>query len=201
MTARELQKEKIKNIQKERMKSYFIDAAKKIVKEQGVSGLNARKIGEEAGYSYATIYNYFDDMNHLMVAAAYSFLEECYLELLSVTDHSKNALEQLIIYTKTYFMYFINNPKAFDLVLLEKLGDKTRDFDGKSSVAHVLRDAIIECVREGYLKEEDAEKAQRIISYYTNGKLVFCIGERDDLSSEDALNAIDKEIRYIMRQC
>lgn len=183
------------------MKSYFIDAAKKIVKEQGVSGLNARKIGEEAGYSYATIYNYFDDMNHLMVSAAYSFLEECYLELLSSTDHSKNALEQLITYTKTYFMYFINNPKAFDLVLLEKLGDKTKDFDGKSTVSHVLRDSIIECVKEGYLKEENAETAQKIISYYTNGKLMFSIGARDELTPEQSLEAIDKEIRYIMRQC
>ncbi|MDP4092633.1 MAG: TetR/AcrR family transcriptional regulator, partial [Bacillota bacterium] len=55
-----------KELQKSRMKKYFIDAAKEILVNEGVSNVSVRKVGEVTGYSYATIYNYFKNLDHLL---------------------------------------------------------------------------------------------------------------------------------------
>jgi AcrR family transcriptional regulator len=55
-----------KEIKKERTKRYFLDAAKEIIGAEGVANLTTKKIGEKAAYSYASIYNYFENFNDLV---------------------------------------------------------------------------------------------------------------------------------------
>ena len=49
-------------IQEERIRKYFIDAAKELIRGEGLSVVTARNVAERAGYSYATLYNYFKDI-------------------------------------------------------------------------------------------------------------------------------------------
>jgi AcrR family transcriptional regulator len=55
-----------KQIKKDRTKRYFLDAAKEIIRTEGVACLTTKKIGEKAAYSYASIYNYFANFNELV---------------------------------------------------------------------------------------------------------------------------------------
>ena len=50
-----------KEIQRQRMMKYFIEAGKQIILEEGVKNVTVRKVADLAGYSYATLYNYFED--------------------------------------------------------------------------------------------------------------------------------------------
>ncbi|MEW6711726.1 MAG: helix-turn-helix domain-containing protein, partial [Candidatus Riflebacteria bacterium] len=53
-------------IQQDRIKNFFLDAAVAIIKNDGPENLSARRIAKEAGYSYATMYNYFKDIDDLI---------------------------------------------------------------------------------------------------------------------------------------
>ena len=55
-----------KIIQEERMKGYFIQATKEILKGEGLRAASVRNIADQAGYSYATLYNYFKDIKELI---------------------------------------------------------------------------------------------------------------------------------------
>lgn len=55
-----------KQIKKDRTKRYFLDAAKEIIRAEGIACLTTKKIGEKAAYSYASIYNYFANFNELV---------------------------------------------------------------------------------------------------------------------------------------
>jgi DNA-binding transcriptional regulator YbjK len=55
-----------KQIQEQRMKSYFIQAAKDMLKGEGLKSLSVRSVADRAGYSFATLYNYFKDLNELI---------------------------------------------------------------------------------------------------------------------------------------
>lgn len=66
-----------KKIQEERMKRYFIQATKKILKGEGLKAVNVRTIAKEAGYSYATLYNYFKDIKDLVFECVKDFQSEC----------------------------------------------------------------------------------------------------------------------------
>ena len=50
-----------KEIQEQRMRGYFIQATKEIIKGEGIKSVSVRNIADRAGYSYATLYNYFKD--------------------------------------------------------------------------------------------------------------------------------------------
>jgi len=71
------------DLKTQRVKRYFLEAAKQIILEEGVEGVSARKISKIAGYSYATTYNYFKDINELlgetktlMVADVANYMQE-----------------------------------------------------------------------------------------------------------------------------
>lgn len=55
-----------KELRVRRVRSYFIDAAKQIVAEEGIEGVTIRKVAQRAGYNSATLYNYFKNINHLI---------------------------------------------------------------------------------------------------------------------------------------
>jgi AcrR family transcriptional regulator len=55
---------------------YFIDAAGKIINEEGMRAVTIRRVSELAGYTSATLYNYFDDLNHLIFLAAMTYLND-----------------------------------------------------------------------------------------------------------------------------
>lgn len=58
--------ERKRQLQKKRMMHYFIDAAVQIIDEEGIDGVSIRKVADIAGYNSATLYNYFDDLPHLV---------------------------------------------------------------------------------------------------------------------------------------
>jgi len=66
-----------KEVKKERTKRYFLDAAKDIIRSEGISGLTTKKIGEKAAYSYASLYNYFENFNELVCLCLEEMAGEC----------------------------------------------------------------------------------------------------------------------------
>ena len=55
-----------RQIQEERIKGYFLDAAKHLLRTKGLQGVSVRSVASLAGYSYATLYNYFKDIKELL---------------------------------------------------------------------------------------------------------------------------------------
>jgi AcrR family transcriptional regulator len=79
---------KNKEIQEQRMRGYFIQATKNILKGEGLKSISVRNIADQAGYSYATLYNYFKDVNELIFLCVNDFQEEC-LKRLSLIKPGK----------------------------------------------------------------------------------------------------------------
>lgn len=63
-------------LKRKRIMIYFIEAAEKLIRSEGVEGLSIRKIANEAGYNSATIYNYFNDLEHLALFGSVCYLRE-----------------------------------------------------------------------------------------------------------------------------
>lgn len=65
-----------RQIQEERIKTYFLDAAKNLLRAEGLKGVSVRNVAYRAGYSYATLYNYFKDINDLLFRCVEDFCQE-----------------------------------------------------------------------------------------------------------------------------
>ncbi len=191
-----------KEIQRQRMMTYFIDAAKEIIDEEGINGLTARKVGEKAGYSYATIYNYFNDLNTLLIYCVFDFLEDCYKYLVSFKNDAEDCREQIITYALAYFRYFAQNPDKFQLIFVEELGKPPEGLiknDFKPSVGLLLKKKITECAKEGYISEENIELLGNLITDSIHGKLLFFLKGRNTEKLDDILLSVKNEIAFLIK--
>ena len=86
-----------KEIKTRRMLSYFIRSAQDIMEKEGISGITLRKVADGAGYNTATIYHYFDDLDHVILFASLKYLQ----------IYNKELDLQLKQISQRYFFYFL----------------------------------------------------------------------------------------------
>ena len=64
-----------KLIQRRRIMKYYIEATYKIMEEEGIDMVTIRKISDIAGYNSATLYNYFENLDHLIAFASLKYFQ------------------------------------------------------------------------------------------------------------------------------
>ncbi len=104
----------VNQLKQDNIRRIFIQAAKNTLKSEGIKALSAREIGKATGFSYATIYNYFKDMNELCEVCMLDFLEECKESVLSSTISTE--IKDLL---KAYAMFFVQYPGLYVLIFTD----------------------------------------------------------------------------------
>lgn len=107
-----------------RTRGYFLEATKEILKGEGIKALSVRNIAERAGYSYATLYNYFKDQTELISLSLLDFKDECrdaVNQNIRQSNPGKSEIKSIVI---GYVNYFVQYPGVFDLFYIEKLASK-----------------------------------------------------------------------------
>lgn len=56
----------MKEIYKNKVMNQFINAAVELIDENGIENVTIRGVAAKAGYNSATIYNYFENLDHLI---------------------------------------------------------------------------------------------------------------------------------------
>ena len=110
-----------KDIQEQRVRGYFVQAANEILRGEGISNLSVRNVAEKAGYSYATLYNYFKNINELLSYSIIEFIEEGKEFIIGETNNiplGKNRLQAII---RSYIKFFIQYPGIFELFYITPL--------------------------------------------------------------------------------
>jgi AcrR family transcriptional regulator len=107
-------------IQEERVKGYFIAAAKDLIRGEGLVVVSARNVAERAGYSYATLYNYFKDIRDLIFSCVEDFLDECRVFVQDYASKAPGGEEHLQFVTSGYCNFFIQYPGIFELLFHQK---------------------------------------------------------------------------------
>lgn len=105
---------------KKRIMIYFIEATEKLIHEEGIDGLSIRKIATEAGYNSATIYNYFEDLEHLILFASVRYLREYVISLSEYIKPNMNALERYKAIYDCFNEYAFRSPDIFDNMFFGK---------------------------------------------------------------------------------
>lgn len=92
-----------------RMRKYLIETTEELIQDDGFNAVTLRKIGDETGYNTATIYNYFKDLNELLLYSSVKFLKTYNRDLAASLNEPLNAMERYIrvfrIFCKHTFAY------------------------------------------------------------------------------------------------
>jgi AcrR family transcriptional regulator len=205
-----------KTLQKRRMMGYFIDAAKQIINNNGIEALSARDVADIAGYNSATLYNYFDDLDHLLFYASLSYLKDYADDLRNYVNNIKNPVERYLKIWECYCTHAFNRPKIYNAIFFEKystslnhdikeyysifpeeVGDQEDDLRlmlfGQNIYERNL--AVLEpCIKKGIIKEADVNNIIEMIILVFQGLLTRFIKGQVDYSAEEA---VQKTVFYI----
>lgn len=193
---------KNKEIQEKRMKEYFIQATKDILRGEGIKSLSVRNIASQAGYSYATLYNYFKDINDLIFLCVSDFQDECDQFVSGQIKKSAKGLERLKSSVLSYMDYFVEYPGIFDLFYLTKVDDfgtkqTTIDLISKS-LDNVCKKEWDYCIGHNLIPIEKVESIKSQLRYLTIGILLLYINRRTPSSYSEFVNQATAQIDYLL---
>lgn len=190
-----------KEIQRKRMMGYFIDAAKKIILEEGVKNVTARKVADLAGYSYATIYNYFKDLDALLYYCIVEFLNECYEYIMS-HEHPESGEARIESMVVRYMEYFIKYPQAFHLIFVEELAGEVPEELAQDihnpKIGTLLVEALTGFAASDPGKQTDILTLGELIVNFIHGKLLFYFKRVLQKDDEELMKDIRRELNYLL---
>lgn len=195
-------KMKNRQIQEERIKSYFLDSAKNLLKAEGLKSVSVRNVAYHAGYSYATLYNYFKDINDLLFRCVEDFCREAEEFVAERTASAAEGKEKLRAAAKAYVEYFVEYPGVFELFFLERLGG----FGGGVETAHLItgllgrvcRAHLEACIAGGAYTPAAAEAVEERLRYALPGMLLLYENRLAPDNYGDFMRSVDAQLDAII---
>lgn len=102
-----------KQIQRQRMMRYFIKAAAELLEEEGIENITIRKVANRAAYNSATLYNYFEGLDHLIFFALIKYTRNY---VLALSEAIRPELSPYQVYLRTwecFCLHAFQNPQCF----------------------------------------------------------------------------------------
>lgn len=194
--------------------TYFIDAADQIIQSEGIGAVTIRKTADLAGYTSATLYNYFDNLNHLVFMAVMTNLEEYNAAIPDYLVGCKTSVDRYMAISECFSEYAYTEPEIYELLFFSQHNDKLEEytrqyyelFPAKNDVKHAApiskvfninniykrsRIMLEDCVTDGFISSENADAFNEV------AMMVFrCILQdvRAGLIKKKA--AVEKTMRY-----
>lgn len=203
-----------RQIQRKRMMLYFIEAADQIIEEEGITEITARKVADKAGYNSATLYNYFENLEHLVFFAAMKNIRDYTAALPESIAKSDNAIDIFLNIWECFCLFSYKKPDIYYAIFFANLDDNLQIYINqyyelfpedlfvlpenmstiflKQDIYERGRTTIERCVGEGLINREDAEDLNEIGNIIYQGMLLKLI--KNKINSQEAL---EKTMKYI----
>jgi AcrR family transcriptional regulator len=113
--------------QKAELRAELVEAAHKLVQEEGYEGLTIRKLAKRVGYAPMSVYSYFADKQDILFALAEDAFETLARR---IEEHpSDDPIEALQAVMTEYAAFGLGNPNEYRTVFMT---EKTRPPEGRS---------------------------------------------------------------------
>lgn len=205
-----------KSLQKKRIMKYFIDASIKIIETEGVSNVTIRKVSDLAGYNSATLYNYFENLDHLLFYSSIKYLRN-YLIRLQNMEIPKNCKEKFFLIWKNfaeeafanstffYQIFYMNYDMSFNDAIKqyyeiypEELANLSKDLLPMLTETNIYKrdlEVLSDCVKGGVIQQKDLEAINDMIVMIFQGFLL----KIKDNENQDIDENVNKFMDYLGR--
>ena len=187
------------SVKSERVRSYFVEAAKQIIISEGVESISVRKVADLAGYSYATIYNYFSDLNALLTEAKQSMIRDMVVYMGGIQGGGINGIDEIKRLNRMYTGYYLAHPHVFRFFYSYRLTDEPKTAPQYFEYAASWHDTYQGFVADGTIREEDVGTIAKTIIYALHGLLALFFSD-NGLTQEALLNDLDQLTDYLLKR-
>jgi len=190
----------MKTIQEERMKGYFITAAKELIRGEGLAVVSTRNVAERAGYSYATLYNYFKDIRDLIFSCVEGFMAECREFVAKEVPEAVSGEKALIAASRGYAKFFVQYPGIFDLFYQKKanqISTATSNLEAIETFFDSLVDREWKTIKaQKKVTDKAIAKAKEFHKLALHGLFVFYLNNRSNVEYKDLMNDVGEITRF-----
>jgi AcrR family transcriptional regulator len=186
-------------IKKEYVRSMFVDAVKAIITRDGATGVTARKIAEMTGYSYATVYYYFSDLNALLLETKLAMIRDM---LLYGKEHAvTSATPLMFIKAQARFPvdYFLEHPHIFRFLHAHQLDARNEEAMRSLEIEKEYWDDYLPFVENGVIQRSDIPIIARTIMYAVYGMITLCLSG-NGLQRDDVYRDMDNMIDLLLKE-
>jgi len=142
---------------RDELKQNIIDAAYKIVQEQGYEALTARKVASDIGYAPGTIYNLFNSMDALNLHLNLITMDNLYAVLSEVSPDNAKTKDDLIDMAARYYEFSKQNKNHWLMLFQTSLPDG-QDYPDWYSAAIAKIFEPLESIIAPLYKDKHAQK-------------------------------------------
>ena len=191
-----------RQIQEERIKTYFLDAAKNLLRAEGLKGVSVRNVAYRAGYSYATLYNYFKDINDLLFRCVEDFCQEVGDFVAARTEGGAPGREGLCRTARAYVEYFVEYPGVFELFFLERLGGFGDRTETAALITGLLgrlcEPRLAECIADGTYTAGEAAAVEEGLRCMLPGMLLLYENRLAPDNYEEFMQSVDAQLGRVI---
>ena len=191
-----------KNLKAERVKKIFAETAKKMIIQEGIESVSVRKVAEQAGYTFATLYNHFKNIDELLWYTRNIMIGDIIKYMESDPVNITNGIENVQNIFRRYLGYFIKNPNVFRFFYFHHLkredkpdGCNTNIPGGKQAL-----EAFGFLTASGHFTQEEAGTLIQTMIFSAHGLLTLSISDNDNLGLPEIPEQMDKVIQFLLRE-
>lgn len=188
-----------KNAKKDYMKSRFVNATKAIILRDGVLNVTVRRVAEMTGYSYASMYHYFKDLDELLLETKLAMIRDMVTAEGVETIESENPLEQKKQQAKQTAGFFIDNPNMFEFFYQYKMAESNAAAMRSLELEHAYYEDFVPFVESGTIQKADIPAISRAMMYAVFGAITICLSN-NGLTKEEAFKDIDNTIDLLLKK-
>jgi len=187
-----------KDIQEQRVRGYFVQAANEILRGEGISNLSVRNVAEKAGYSYATLYNYFKNINELLSVCIIDFIQEGRKFIVGETKNIPHGKERLKAIISSYIKFFIQYPGIFELFFITPLKNSNSAKAIISFLEETCSDDWDYIIQNEEFSKDTIETNKESIKYIITGILVLYNNRRYPTDYAKFQKTLDSQIENML---
>ncbi len=194
----------MKAIQKQRTQRFFMDAVKTVLEKHGPEGLSARTVGKAAGYSYATIYNYYRDFNHLLWHVSLEYRDELAQHLQEHYQLLKQRCagrELLLEMFTAHAAFFLERPHIYTFLFAHPIGEvpaELRERMADTSLRAILWEHLGQVERGSSWTAADVQVMADVLVTMVHGLLVLYFSGKRPMAAADLLNQVRRNAGFVL---
>jgi len=160
----------------------LIEAAARLLAEEGPNALTTRRLASEVGASTMALYTHFEGMDDLRRAVRLEWFKRLFEQLAKV-PRTTDPVADLAAQGWAYFFSAVENPHMFRATVVDPIGEPPVSTTGEGywipsigiEAFRVLVDSVQRCTDEGRLRPGDAIGRALQLWMMGNGVLVACL--------------------------
>lgn len=156
----------------------IIEAAIKVIADNGYHGSQVSKIAREAGVAEGTIYLYFENKEDILISIFKEKLGELIITTPKKLNNIKNSFEVLAYLIYLHFFTLQNNRKLAHVLQIEL---RQSDKSIRKGIAEVIKDyyrliegIVQDGIRMGYFKQDLDPKITRKVIFGSMDEVATC---------------------------